>query len=145
MCKVPFKRWAAMTIVAAISVSGVIASMTHEGATNAETFETFVEQILAPQLRSGDVVFLDNLGAHKSALARAAIEARGASLVLLPPYSPDLNPIEKMWSKAKTWLRAQGARTMLKLGYAIGEALNAITDSDCRGYFASCGIAVPLQ
>jgi transposase len=135
-----------MTIVAAISLTGVIAAMTHEGATNAETFATFVDEVLGPQLRSGDVVFLDNLGAHKSPLVRAAIESRGATLVLLPRYSPDFNPIEKMWSKAKTWLRTRAARTMMTLGYAIGEALNMITPSDCRGFFASCGISVsPLH
>jgi transposase len=145
ICRVPFRRWSAMTIIGAMSVNGVVASMTHEGATNAETFVTFVEAVLAPQLRSGDVVFLDNLGAHKSAEARAAIEARGATLVLLPPYSPDFNPIEKLWSKVKTWLRARAVRTMLALGYAIGEALETITPSDCRSYFASCGVPVLLQ
>lgn len=141
----PFKRWSSITVVAAIGLTGVIASLMHEGATTAESFETFVEQILGPQLRSGDVVFMDNLGAHKSDAVREAIEARGATLVLLPPYSPDFNPIEKAWSKAKTWLRTRAARTVLTLGYAVGEALERITSSDCCSYFASCGIPVPIH
>jgi transposase len=145
VCSVPFKRWSSITVVAAIGLTGVIASLMHEGATTAESFETFVEQILGPQLRSGDVVFMDNLGAHKSDAVREAIEARGATLVLLPPYSPDFNPIEKAWSKAKTWLRTRAARTVLTLGYAVGEALERITSSDCCSYFASCGIPVPIH
>lgn len=132
-------------MVAAIGLGGVVASLTYEGATDSEAFATFVEQVLGPQLRSGDVVFMDNLSAHKTVRAREAIETRGATMVLLPPYSPDLNPIEKAWSKVKSCLRTSAARSLLTLGYAIGEALDRITPSDCRGYFRSCGIPVVLH
>jgi transposase len=141
----PHKHWSVMTMVAAIGLSGVVASLTYEGATDSETFATFVEQVLGPQLRSGDVVFMDNLSAHKTVRVREAIESRGATMVLLPPYSPDLNPIEKAWSKVKSCLRTRAARSLLALGYAIGEALDRITPSDCRGYFRSCGIPVTLH
>lgn len=145
MSSTPHKHWSVMTMVAAIGLSGVVASLTYEGATDSETFATFVEQVLGPQLRSGDVVFMDNLSAHKTVRVREAIESRGATMVLLPPYSPDLNPIEKAWSKVKSCLRTRAARSLLALGYAIGEALDRITPSDCRGYFRSCGIPVTLH
>jgi transposase len=141
----PQKHWSVMTMVAAIGLSGVVASLTYEGATDSESFAAFIEQVLGPQLRSGDVVFMDNLSAHKTVRVRQALEARGATMVLLPPYSPDLNPIEKAWSKVKSCLRTQAARSLLTLGYAIGEALNRITTSDCCGYFRSCGIPVTLH
>jgi transposase len=141
----PQKHWSVMTMVAAIGLNGVMASLIHEGATNTETFAAFIEEVLCPQLRSGDVVFMDNLSAHKMVQVREALEACGATMVLLPPYSPDLNPIEMAWSKTKSWLRTRAARTLLTLGYAIGEALDRITPSDCRGYFGACGIPVPLH
>jgi transposase len=142
---VPHGHWSVTTMVAAIGLVGVVAALTYAGATDAEAFAAFIEQVLGPQLRSGDVVVLDNLSAHKGARVRQAVEARGAVLLFLPPYSPDLNPIEKAWSKVKAWLRGRAARTALALGYAIGEALDRITAADCRGYFASCGIPVPLH
>jgi transposase len=141
----PQKHWSVMTMVAAISLTGVVASLTYEGATDSESFAAFIEQVLGSQLRSGDVVFMDNLSAHKTVRVRQALEARGATMVLLPPYSPDMNPIEMAWSKTKSWLRTRAARTMLTLGLAIGEALDRITPSDCRGYFGACGIPVPLH
>jgi transposase len=139
---VPAGQWSVTTMVAAIGLVGVVASLTYLGGTDSEAFATFVEDVLGPKLRSGDVVVLDNLSAHKTERARQAIEARGAVLLFLPPYSPDLNPIEKAWSKVKSWLRTRAARTTLKLGYAIGEALDRITAVDCQGFFASCGIRV---
>jgi transposase len=143
--EVPCGHWSVTTMVAAIGLTGVVAALTYAGATDAEAFATFVEEVLGPQLRSGDVVVLDNLSAHKTERVRRGVEARGASLVFLPPYSPDLNPIEKAWSKVKAWLRTRAVRTALALGYAIGEALDRISPADCRGYFASCGIPVPLH
>lgn len=145
MSSTPQKHWSVMTTVAAISLTGVVASLTYEGATDSESFAAFIEQVLGSQLRSGDVVFMDNLSAHKTVRVRQALEARGATMVLLPPYSPDMNPIEMAWSKTKSWLRTRAARTMLTLGLAIGEALDRITPSDCRGYFGACGIPVPLH
>jgi transposase len=141
---VPCGHWAVTTMVAAITLAGVIASLTYPGATDTEAFATFVEQVLGPQLRTGDVVILDNLSAHKSERVQQAIESRGAVLLFLPPYSPDLNPIEKAWAKAKSWLRTRAVRTTLSLGYAIGEALDRITAADCLGYFTSCGIPVSV-
>jgi transposase len=140
---VPFGHWSVTTMVAAIGLAGVLASLTYAGGTDTEAFATFIEEVLGPQLRSGDVVVLDNLSAHKAERVRQAVEARGAVLLFLPPYSPDLNPIEKAWSKVKAWLRKRAARTALSLGYAIGEALDRITAADCRGFFVSCGLPVP--
>jgi transposase len=142
---VPCGRWSVTTMVAALGLTGVVAALTYPGATDAAAFATFVEEVLGPQLRTGDVVVLDNLSAHKTERVRQAVEARGAVLLFLPPYSPDLNPIEKAWSKVKAWLRARAARTALALGYASGEALDRITAADCRGYFSSCGVLPPLH
>jgi len=110
-----------------------------DGAVNGAAFTTFVEQSLAPTLGAGDIVVMDNLPAHKGAAVREAIEARGAALMLLPPYSPDLNPIEKMWSKVKALLRAAAARTEQALRDAIADALRAVTAADALGWFTSCG------
>ena len=142
---VPYGHWSVTTMVAAITWAGVLASLTYAGGTDTEAFGTFIEQVLGPQLRSGDVVVLDNLSAHKAERVRQAVEARGAVLLFLPPYSPDLNPIEKAWSKVKSWLRTRGARTALALYYAIGEALDRVTAADCRGFFASCQLPVPAS
>jgi transposase len=142
---VPCGHWSVTTMVAALGLGGVVASLTYAGGTDTEAFATFIEHVLGPQLRSGDVVVLDNLSAHKTERVRQAIEARGAALLFLPPYSPDLNPIEKAWSKVKSWLRTRAARTALSLGYAIGEALDRISAADCRGYYTSCGLPVPLH
>lgn len=139
VCDVPAGHWSVPTLVAAIGLQGVLASLVYSGGTDVEAFATFVEQVLAPKLRSGDVVLLDNLSSHKHERVRLAIEACGARVLLLPPYSPDLNPIEKAWSKVKSWLRTRAVRTALKVSYAIAEALDRITLADCRGNFASCG------
>jgi transposase len=142
---VPHAHWQVTTMVAAIGLGGVAAALTYPGAADADVFATFADAVLGPTLRPGDVVVLDNLAAHKDARVRAAVEDRGAVLLFLPPYSPDLNPIEKVWSKVKAYLRARAARTPLALGYAIAEALDRVTAEDCRGYFASCGLLVPLH
>ena len=102
-------------------------------------FRAYTERVLCPTLRAGDIVVMDNLGAHKVSGIREAIEARGASLIYLPPYSPDLSPIGRCWSKIRTALRAMGARTRRKLERAIRRALEAITQSDALAWFAHCG------
>lgn len=131
-----------ITILGALSLSGVEALMTVNGATDAEVFLVFVRKVLAPTLSPGDVVIWDNLGAHRSVIVLEAVEARGASVVFLPPYSPDMNPIERCWSKIKTFLRAAKARTREVLEAAIKQALATITESDARAWFAHCGYAL---
>ena len=126
-------------MIGAVRLHGVDAAMVIEAATNAMVFETYVEQVLVPTLRPGDVVVMDNLSAHKSVAVREAIEAVGAELLFLPPYSPDFNPIESMWSKVKQFLRRAAARTFDTLVAVIGDALRSITLDDCQGFFAGCG------
>jgi len=131
-----------ISMLATLSLSGITAPMTISGAVDGLVFLAYVEQVLAPTLFPGDVVVMDNLGAHKVKGVQAAIEARGAKLIYLPPYSPDLNPIEKCWSKIKTYLRAAKARTREGLEKALKEALTLITAEDAAGWFASCGYPV---
>jgi transposase len=131
-----------ITMLASLSATGVEAVMTVEGATDGDVFRTYVGEVLAPTLSKGDIVVLDNLGAHKVAGVREAIEARGATLIYLPPYSPDLNPIERCWSKIKTALRAAKARTREALEAAIKQALATVTQSDARAWFKHCGYAL---
>ena len=106
---------------------------------NGDSFATYVEQVLTRELRKGDIVIMDNLPAHKSERVTRAIEAAGCTLVYLPPYSPDFNPIENVWSKVKAWLRKVGARTFGTLTEAVRRALQAVTPDDCEGYFEHCG------
>jgi transposase len=131
-----------VTMLGALSLSGVEALMTVNGATDGDIFLAFVREVLSPTLRAGDVVICDNLGAHRSQAAREAVEAKGARLLFLPPYSPDLNPIERCWSKIKTFLRAAKARTREALEGAIRYALATVTESDARAWFAHCGYAL---
>lgn len=131
-----------VTMLGALSVAGVEALMTVNGATDGDVFLAFVREVLSPTLQPGDVVIWDNLGAHRSQAVRAAVEARGARLLFLPPYSPDLNPIERCWSKIKTFLRAAKARTREALEEAIKQALATVTESDARAWFAHCGYAL---
>jgi transposase len=128
-----------VTMLGALSASGLSALMTVSGATDGEVFVTFVREVLAPTLCAGDIVVLDNLGAHRAAAAREAVEARGARLVFLPPYSPDYNPIERCWSKIKTFLRAAKARTREALEAAIKQAIATVTESDAHAWFTHCG------
>lgn len=128
-----------VTILGALSCRGLDAVMTVDGATDAAVFRTFVSRVLVPVLKPGDVVVMDNLGAHKVAGIREAIEGAGAGLVYLPPYSPDFSPIEKCWSKFKGLLRAARAREREALDEAVTEAIHWIGDSDAAGWFASCG------
>ena len=131
-----------ITLLAALSASGVSATMTVEGATDTDIFCAYVGQVLSPTLSEGDIVVMDNLSAHKAQKVRELIEAKGARLVYLPPYSPDLNPIERCWSKIKTYLRAAKARTSERLNEAIKQAFETITESDARAWFKHCGYAL---
>ncbi len=138
--RVPRKRGKNQTLIASITLEGAMCeSVSIEGATDAELFEAYVERFLAPSLCAGQVVVLDGLGAHRTKRVRDLIEERGAELVFLPPYSPDLNPIEEAFSKIKQLVRKAGARTRDALDEAIGEALSAVTPQDAAGYFAHCG------
>jgi transposase len=130
-----------VTMIAALALHGPEAVMTIDGATDAAVFRAYVEQVLCPTLTAGDIVVMDNLRAHKVAGIREHIEARGARLIYLPPYSPDFSPIEPCWSKLKTLLRAAQARTREALEAAIRDALVAVTPSDARGWFRHCGYA----
>ena len=119
--------------------------MAVEGATTSRVFETYVERLLAPALRPGQVVVMDNLGAHRPKRVRELIEERGCELIYLPPYSPDLNPIEEALSKIKHCLRKIGARTKEALIEAMGRALAAVSTEDVRGFFTHCGYRIPAQ
>ena len=138
--KVPRNRGKNTTLIASITLEGVMgASMTIEGATDAEVFEAYVEHFLAPTLTEGQVVVLDGLGAHRTHRVRELIEERGADLLFLPSYSPDLNPIEEAFSKIKNLVRKVQARTREALVEAIALAISALTLEDVAGWFAHCG------
>jgi transposase len=136
---VPHGHWKTTTFVAGLRLTGITAPMTIDGAMDGPAFLAWVEQMLAPTLAPGDIVIMDNLPAHKPAAVRAAIERCGAELRLLPPYSPDLNPIEMAYSKLKALLKKAAARTVEQLWAAIAEAIAMITHRDCRGFFTAAG------
>jgi len=138
----PCGNWNTTTLIAAVRSTGPFAPMLLDGATDGDAFIAWVEQFLAPSLRRGEIVVMDNLSSHKISAVRQAIEAAGAQLLYLPPYSPDLNPIEKMWSKIKTLLRGAKARTYDALVSAVAEVLTAVTPSDIKGWFSHCGYAI---
>lgn len=131
-----------VTLIGALGSQGLDALLTIAGATDGEVFRAYTERILCPTLAAGDIVIMDNLGAHKVIGIREAIEARGAQLIYLPPYSPDLSPIERCWSKIKAALRTAGARTYRALNRAIKQALDSISESDASAWFAHCGYKV---
>lgn len=139
----PGGHWHTTTMLAAIRVDGVVgeACVAFPGATDGEVFLFYIEHMLAPTLKPGDIVVMDNLSSHKVKGVREAIEARGAQVWYLPPYSPDYNPIELMWSKVKTLLRRAKARTVKALYQAIGKALHAVRPEELKNYFAHCGYA----
>lgn len=126
-------------MLSSIRLDGSTACMAVEGATDTDVFMAYVEHVLVPTLRPGDIVVMDNLSPHKSPAVAAAIRASGAEIRYLPPYSPDFNPIEKMGSKIKEKLRAFAARTQEELLHAIAKALQSVTPSDAQGWFTSCG------
>jgi transposase len=136
---VPHGHWKTSTFVAALRTSGLTAPLVVDGAMNGAVFLAYVEQILAPTLSPRDIVIMDNLASHKVAGVREAIEARGATLVYLPPYSPDLNPIEQAFAKLKALLRKIAARTLARLWDALGDLLNRFTPQECANYLANDG------
>ena len=136
---VPHGHWKTTTFVAALRHDGVTAPCVFDGAINGARFLAYVEQALAPILRPGDIVVMDNLGAHKVRGVRAAIEAKGAKLLYLPPYSPDLNPIEQAFAKLKALLRSAAARTVEVLWRTIGQLLDAFDPTECTHYLAHAG------
>ena len=144
-CSVPRNRGKNTTVLASMSLEGMGPSLAVEGATNSQTFETYVERVLAPTLREGQVVIMDNLSAHKGERVRELIEGRGCELLYLPSYSPDLNPIEEAFSKIKGLLRKAESRSREALLEAIGAAISAITDQDARSFFEHCGYHVAVQ
>jgi transposase len=135
----PSGCWHTTTMISSVRLDGSTACMVVDGATTKDIFEAYIEQILLPTLRAGDIVVLDNLSSHKSCKVSEMIESVGAQLWYLPAYSPDLNPIEKMWSKVKSILRTLKARTEESLINAIAKALEAVTANDAKGWFESCG------
>lgn len=135
----PHGHWCTTTMISSIRFSGETACMAVDAATSGDVFRAYVERVLVPSLRKDDIVVLDNLSAHKDKAALRMIEGAGAQVRFLPPYSPDLNPIEKMWSKVKQLLRGEKARTKKSLIAAIAAALSCVTEADALGWFASCG------
>ena len=143
--KVPRNRGKNTTLLASMSTEGMGPCLAVEGSTTAEVFEAYLEYFLAPELKEGQVVVMDNLPAHKPDRVRELIEDRGSELVYLPPYSPDYNPIEEAFSKIKGLLREAEARTRETLVEAISRALSAVTARDTRGFFEHCGYHPPGQ
>lgn len=137
----PHGHWKTTTLISSIRLDGTTACMSLDGAMTAEAYREYVRQVLVPTLRTGDIVIFDNLGSHHDQQALDLIHAAGAMTLPLPAYSPDLNPIEKMWSKVKTLLRKAEARTVKALENATKDALKAVSSSDAEGWFASCGYA----
>ncbi len=144
VASVPHGHWKTSTFVAGLRSTGLTAPLVVDGAMNGDVFRAYVEQILVPTLVPGDLVILDNLSSHKVVGVREAIEARGASLVYLPPYSPDLNPIEQAFAKLKALLRKIAARTIAALWDALGDILDRFTPQECANYLTSAGY-VPLK
>jgi transposase len=142
---VPRNRGANTTLLSSMSTEGMGPSLTVEGATTSLVFEAYVERVLAPTLRKGQVVAMDNLSAHKGERIRELIEERGCQLVYLPSYSPDFNPIEEAFSKVKGLVRKTEARTKEALIEAIGTALCAVTSDDVRAFYEHCGYRMPVQ
>lgn len=137
--KTPHGHWKTTTLIAALGLTGMRCSTVVDGAVNADVFEAFVEQVLVHELRPGDVVVMDNLSSHKRPRVRELIEAAGARLVFLPPYSPDLNPIEMIFAKIKQTLRTLAFRTRDALWNAMQSVLNQITPADAENCYKHCG------
>jgi transposase len=135
----PHGHWKTTTFVGALRLTGMTAPMVLDGPMNGAAFHAYVEQVLVPTLKPGDIVVMDNLPAHKGAPIRATIQAAGARLLFLPPYSPDFNPIEMVFSKLKALLRAAEARTIPDLWQAIADALKRFTPNECRNYLVAAG------
>ena len=136
---VPHGHWKTTTFVGALRLGGMTAPMVLDGAMYGAAFRAYVEQVLVPTLSPGDIVVMDNLSAHRSAAVRDAIQSAGAELRFLPPYSPDLNPIEMAFSKFKAFLKRRAARTVTQLDEAIAQAVSTYTPNQCQNYFAAAG------
>jgi len=141
ICSVPQGHYQTTTLIAAVRLCGSQAPWLFDGPMDGELFLAWVKQGLAPTLHPGDVVILDNLATHKVAGVRETIEAAGARLEYLPPYSPDLNPIENMWSKVKQSLKSRAPRTLSQLAKAAAAAFATVTPEDCHGFFLNAGYA----
>jgi transposase len=144
-CSVPRNRGKNTTLLSSMSLSGMGPSLAVDGPTDREVFEAYVERVLAPTLRAGQVLVMDNLSVHKGERVRELIEHRGCELLYLPPYSPDLNPIEEAFGKIKGLLRKAEARTREALVEAMGRALSAVSKHDARGFFEHCGYRLLAQ
>lgn len=144
-CSVPRNWGANVTVLASMSVEGMGECLAVEGPTTREVFETYLERVLVPSFRPGQVVVMDNLSSHKGSRVRELIEKRGCELLYLPPYSPDFNPIEEAFAKLKTLLRKAGARTREALIEAIGQGLEAVTAKDAHGFFEHRGYRATAQ
>lgn len=136
---IPHGHWKTTTFVAGLRLDGVVAPLVLDGPITAVAFEAYVEQVLAPTLSPGDVVVMDNLASHKRARVRELVEAVGASVLYLPPYSPDFNPIEKLFAKLKALLRKAAERTLEGLWRAIGQCLDRFSPAECANYFEAAG------
>lgn len=141
--RAPAGHWRQLTVLGGLSLEGLVACMSIEAATDKDVFMAFLRHVLVPALRPGQVVVLDNLGAHKAHEVRELIEAAECRLLYLPPYSPEFNPIEQCWSKLKALLRSAGARTKEALEEALTVIIEQITAADAQGWFAHCGYATP--
>jgi len=142
---IPRNRGKNTTLIASLTLEGMGEAMILEGSAHGAAFETYVEELLAPSLRTGQIVVMDNLKAHKSERVRQVIEDKGCQLLFLPGYSPDFSPIEEIFSKLKMSLRRAGARTREALEEAICQALLTVTAQDARGWFTHCGYLPALQ
>lgn len=145
VARTPHGHWNTTTLIAALGLEGVRCSMVLDGPVNADAFEAFVEHVLAPQLTPGDIVVMDNLGSHKRLRTRELIEAAGADLLFLPPYSPDLNPIELVFSKIKHLLRSVASRTRDALWKTMQSVLDQITLYDATNCFLHCGYTLRMD
>jgi transposase len=145
IAKTPHGHWKTTTLIAALGISGMRCSTVVDGAINGDVFEAFVQQVLVPHLREGDVVVMDNLSSHKRSRTRLLIEAAGAHLVFLPPYSPDLNPIEMIFAKIKQCLRSLACRTRQALWDSMQSVLDQVTPTDAANCYRHCGYAIQMD
>jgi transposase len=141
---VPAGHWRTLTILGAVSLSGWVSTMVIEAPTDGDVFLTYLEQVLCPQLKPGQIVVMDNLAAHKVSGVKGLIQQTGASLLYLPPYSPDFNPIEKCWAQFKQRLRALKARSLSALQLAVDDALTVLKPEHVAAYFKHCGYGIQI-
>ena len=143
--KIPHGHWQTTTLIAALGIDGILCSTVVDGAVNGDIFEAFLERVLVPELRPGDIVIMDNLSSHKRLRTRQLIESTGALLLFLPPYSPDLNPIEHVFSKLKQLLRSLAYRTRQMLWRSMQSVLDTVTPTEARNCFRHCGYSLHLD